>query len=122
MDNPALQAPVMSSSTRFVRGKPRLLEEELPRILFLEDRSRLQALLATQIPQERLSNSSQHQLETEARMLPELCRLLDSVLTARDFLLEAGGEPARDLPAFLVTHHVNDRATENYPVAFMTDY
>lgn len=98
-------SPLNPSVIRFVRGKPRLMEKELPRILFLEDRSGAeQRLLSSKIRQEPLTNSRQHQLETEVKMLPDLCKLLDSVHTARDFLLEldTGGESTKDLPAFLV--------------------
>ena len=38
----------------------------------------------------------------ELRQLPDLCLLLESVCTARDFLLEVGGEQDRSLPHFMV--------------------
>ena len=34
--------------------------------------------------------------------LPDLCRLLENVCTARDFLLEVGGQEDRSLPEFMV--------------------
>ena len=34
--------------------------------------------------------------------LPDLCKLLESVCTARDFLLEVGGEEDSSLPEFMV--------------------
>merc|ERR1719431_2517599 len=97
-----LEAMERTVRDRYVRGKPKLLETALPRILFLEDRSGFQhKLLSEKMEQEQLSNSAQHQIETEVRLLPDLCRLLDIVQTARDFLLETGGTPSKDLAAFL---------------------
>ena len=78
-------------------------------VTFLEDRSGIeQRLLATRddCPQQLLTNSSQHQIETEIRNLPELCRLLDSVQTARDFLLETGGRTSEDLVLLLRRLHL----------------
>ena len=40
-------------------------------------------------------------LEMELHQLPDLCQLLESVCTARDFLLEVGGDPDTSLPAFI---------------------
>ena len=51
-------------------------------------------------------NSSQHQLEAEIRSLPELCRLLGSLQTARDFLLETGGRTSDDLVLLLRRLHL----------------
>ena len=34
--------------------------------------------------------------------LPDLCKLLESVCTARDFLLEVGGEGDKSLAGFMV--------------------
>jgi len=87
---------------RFVRGRPRMMGNELPRILYLEDRIGIQHKeLSTKVVQELVINSRQHQLEMELKMLPDLCKLLDSLHTAREFLLETGGDPSHDLPAFL---------------------
>ena len=43
-------------------------------------------------------------LETEVKLLPDLCRLLESVCTAKDFLLEIGSslEPDASLLDFMV--------------------
>ena len=41
-------------------------------------------------------------MELELRELPDLCQLLESVCTARDFLLEVGGDSDTSLPAFMV--------------------
>ena len=94
---------------RFVCGRPKLIEGKLKQVTFLEDRSGIeQRLLSTRddCPQQLLSNSSQHQIETEVRNLPEVCRLLDSVQTARDFLLETGGRTAEDLVLLLRRLHL----------------
>jgi len=94
---------------RFVCGRPKLIEGKLMQVTFLEDRSGIeQRLLATRddCPQQLLSNNSQHQIETEIRNLPELCRLLDSVQTARDFLLETGGRTSEDLVLLLHRLHL----------------
>jgi hypothetical protein len=81
-----------------------LVDAELPRILFLEDRSGFEEKrLATKIDQEPLNKSTQRQLETEIKMLPDLCKILDSVHTSRDFLVEAGGQPMSRLDLFLVS-------------------
>ena len=39
--------------------------------------------------------------------MPDLCLLLESVCTARDFLLEVGGEEERSLPQFMVNIIMN---------------
>ena len=39
--------------------------------------------------------------------MPDLCLLLESVCTARDFLLEVGGEEERSLPQFMVNIIIN---------------
>ena len=99
----------MKDSPRFVCGRPKLVERKLLQVTFLEDRSGIeQRLLATRedCPQHPLSNSSQHQIETEVRSLPELCRLLDSVQTAREFLLETGGRTTEDLVVLLRRLHL----------------
>ena len=89
---------------RYVQGRPRLLDNELPRIQFLEDRSGSeQRLLSSRMKQEELSNNTQYQIETEVKSLPDLCQLLESVYTAKDFLLEAGGQPDVSLAQFLVS-------------------
>ena len=88
---------------RYVQGRPRLLDNELPRIQFLEDRSGSeQRLLSSRMKQEELSNNTQYQIETEVKSLPDLCQLLESVYTAKDFLLEAGGQHDMSLAQFLV--------------------
>ena len=45
-------------------------------------------------------------LETDLKLLPDLCQLLESVCTARDFLLEIGGKPEKSLVEFMVILHV----------------
>merc|ERR1712013_768719 len=76
---------------RYVQGRPRLLDNELPRIQFLEDRSGSeQRLLSSRMRQEELSNNTQYQIETEVKSLPDLCQLLESVYTAEDLVL---GDP-----------------------------
>ena len=88
---------------RYVQGRPRLLDNELPRIQFLEDRSGSeQRLLSSRITQQDLSNNMQYQIETELKSLPDLCQLLESVYTAKDFLMEAGGQHDLSLAKFLV--------------------
>jgi len=92
---------------RYVQGRPRLLDNELPRIQFLEDRSGSeQRLLSSRMKQEELSNNTQYQIETEVKSLPDLCQLLESVYTAKDFLLEAGGQPDVSLAQFLAKLHL----------------
>jgi len=87
---------------RYVQGRPRLLDNELPRIQFLEDRSGSeQRLLSSRITQQDLSNNMQYQIETELKSLPDLCQLLESVYTAKDFLMEAGGQHDLSLAKFL---------------------
>ena len=87
---------------KFVLSKPRL-EGEVRKVQYLEDRSsREEDLLTKKITQTQLDNNVQHQLELELRELPDLCQLLESVCTARDFLLEVGGDPDTSLPAFMV--------------------
>jgi hypothetical protein len=93
--------PWLTPQHRNVRGRPRLLPAGLPRLLYLEERAGGQPRLATRIPQEQLGNSAQHQVEQEVKMLPDLCRLLASAQTAREFLLSAPGDPAQELPALL---------------------
>ena len=89
---------------RYVQGRPRLLDNELPRIQFLEDRSGSeQRLLSSKITQQDLSNNMQYQIETELKSLPDLCQLLESVYTAKDFLMEAGGQHDLSLAKFLVS-------------------
>ena len=41
-------------------------------------------------------------VETDLKLLPDLCQLLESVCTARDFLLEIGGKPEKSLVEFMV--------------------
>ena len=87
---------------KFVLSKPRL-EGVVRKVQYLEDRSsREEDLLTKKITQTQLDNNVQHQLELELRELPDLCQLLESVCTARDFLLEVGGDPDTSLPAFMV--------------------
>ena len=77
-------------------------------VKYLEDRSgNNQKTLTSKISQKKLENAVQYQLETEVKQLPDLCQLLESVTTARDFLLEIGGRPDRSLVDFMVswTHH-----------------
>lgn len=77
-------------------------------VKYLEDRSgNNQKTLTSKISQKKLENAVQYQLETEVKQLPDLCQLLESVTTARDFLLEIGGSPDRSLVDFMVswTHH-----------------
>ena len=89
---------------RYVKGRPRLLDTELPRIKFLEDRSGCEnMMLSSKFPQQKISNNCQYQIETEIKSLPDLCQLLESVLTARDFLMEAGGQPEMSLSKSLVS-------------------
>ena len=38
----------------------------------------------------------------ELSKLPDLCKLLENVCTARDFLLEVGGQPDKPLSGFMV--------------------
>merc|ERR1719369_1073005 len=92
---------------RYVQGRPRLLDTELPRIQFLEDRSGSeQKLLSSRLEQQELSNNTQYQIETELKSLPDLCQLLESVYTAKDFLMEAGGQPDMSLAKFLDNLHL----------------
>eukprot|EP00090_Calanus_glacialis_P031123 TRINITY_DN5102_c0_g1_i8.p1 TRINITY_DN5102_c0_g1~~TRINITY_DN5102_c0_g1_i8.p1 ORF type:complete len:2193 (-),score=498.77 TRINITY_DN5102_c0_g1_i8:57-6239(-) len=92
---------------RYVQGRPRLLDNELPRIQFLEDRSGSeQKLLSSRITQQDLSNNMQYQIETELKSLPDLCQLLESVYTAKDFLMEAGGQHDLPLAKFLANLHL----------------
>jgi len=105
-DIPSMERKILD---RFVCGRPKLIEGELKQVTFLEDLSGVgQRLLATRndCPQEQLANSSQHQLEAEIRSLPELCRLLGSLQTARDFLLETGGRTSDDLVLLLRRLHL----------------
>ena len=39
------------------------------------------------------------------RMLPDLCKLLENVCTARDFLLEVGGPGDKSLAGFMVNYY-----------------
>ena len=89
-------------------------------VKYLEDRSGSnQKQLNSKIPQKELQNSVQFQLgkylsillcqphflsflETDLKLLPDLCQLLESVCTARDFLLEIGGKPEKSLVEFMV--------------------
>ena len=79
-------------------------------VKYLEDRSgNNQKTLTSKISQKKLENAVQYQLETEVKQLPDLCQLLESVTTARDFLLEIGGSPDRSLVDFMVIwtyHHI----------------
>eukprot|EP00092_Neocalanus_flemingeri_P096724 GFUD01123162.1.p1 GENE.GFUD01123162.1~~GFUD01123162.1.p1 ORF type:complete len:1251 (-),score=310.34 GFUD01123162.1:61-3774(-) len=92
---------------KYVQGRPRLLDTELQRVQFLEDRSGFeQRLLSSRIAQQDMSNNAQYQIETELNSLPDLCQLLESVYTAKDFLLEAGGQPDLSLAKFLGNLHL----------------
>ena len=93
-------------------------------VKYLEDRSGSnQRQLNSKIPQKELQNSVQFQLgrylfillaihisflslETDLKLLPDLCQLLESVCTARDFLLEIGGKPEKSLVEFMVILYV----------------
>ena len=44
-------------------------------------------------------------------MLPDLCQLLESVSTARDFLVEIGGRQDRSLVEFMVSIEYNTQYT-----------
>ena len=73
-------------------------------VKYLEDRSgNNQKTLSSKISQKKLENAVQYQLETEVKQLPDLCQLLESVTTARDFLVEIGGSPDRSLVDFMVS-------------------
>ena len=86
---------------RFVLSKPRL-DGVVRKVQYLEDRTgREEELLTNKIPQTELDNL-QPQLELELRDLPDLCRLLESLCTARDFLLKVGGEENNSLSLFMV--------------------
>ena len=86
-------------------GRPRIIGSEILKVKFLEDRShRSQQLLSSKIKQQVLGNTLEHQLDVEVRGVPELCQLLDSLHTAREFLLQTGGDPEQSLPDFLVSH------------------
>ena len=91
-------------------GRPKLNPEELPQFLFLEDWVGLkqETLLKAKMKQEKLSSRQQHQLDAEIKMLPDLCRLLDSIQTAREFLIMADqirsdAQSDSDLHIFLVS-------------------
>ena len=43
----------------------------------------------------------------ELSKLPDLCKLLENVCTARDFLLEVGGQPDKPLSEFMVNYCQN---------------
>jgi len=102
-----------SIQERFIVGRPRLLESELPKIKFLEDRSRFEQIqLSSKILQEELSNPMQHKIETELKSLPDLCQLLESLYTARDFLLQTGAKSQLSLESFLATLHLYNGSSE----------
>ena len=90
---------------RYIRGCPRIDGNvEIRMVKYLEDRSgNIQKTLTSKISQKKLENAVQYQLETEVKQLPDLCQLLESVTTARDFLLEIGGRPDRSLVDFMVS-------------------
>ena len=90
---------------RYIRGCPRIDGNvEIRMVKYLEDRSsNNQKTLTSKISQKKLENAVQYQLETEVKQLPDLCQLLESVTTARDFLLEIGGKPDRPLAEFMVS-------------------
>ena len=78
-------------------------------VKYLEDRTgNNQKTLASKISQKKLENAVQYQLETEVKQLPDLCQLLESVTTARDFLVEIGGNSDKSLVEFMVSwNHPN---------------
>ena len=90
---------------RYIRGCPRIDgNAEIRMVKYLEDRSsNNQKTLTSKISQTKLENTVQYQLETEVKQLPDLCQLLESVTTARDFLLEIGGNLDRPLVEFMVS-------------------
>ena len=49
--------------------------------------------------------------ELELQQLPDLCKLLENVCTARDFLLEVGGEGDKSLADFMVIRTVTENTT-----------
>ena len=58
--------------------------------------------LSSKITQEEISNGMQQQIEKEMKLLPDVCTLLTSVLTAKNFMMEIGGGEEDSLPKFLV--------------------
>jgi len=104
---------------RFVLSNPRL-EGEVRKIQYLEDRTgREEDQLDTKIAQSELDNNLQAQLEMELSKLPDLCKLLENVCTARDFLLEVGGQPDKPLSGFMDSLHLyigDDVSAKNSPL------
>ena len=45
----------------------------------------------------------------ELSKLPDLCKLLENVCTARDFLLEVGGPGDKSLAGFMVNYYHNNK-------------
>ena len=90
---------------RYIRGCPRIDGNvEIRMVKYLEDRSgNNQKTLTSKISQKKLENAVQYQLETEVKQLPDLCQLLESVTTARDFLVEIGGSSDKSLVEFMVS-------------------
>jgi len=87
---------------RFIKGCPRIVGE-IKTVKYLEDRSRsYQRNLSSKIKQEIISANAQVQLETELKLLPDLCSLLENVCTARDFLVEIGGDGQASLVQFMM--------------------
>ena len=86
-----------------MRGRPRLLEEDIPHVQFLEDSGvDYNQGLHESVAQKSLPNNIQHLVDTDLRSLPDLCELLNSVLTAREFLVTTGGDPNASLQKYLV--------------------
>ena len=90
---------------RYIKGCPRIDGNvDIRMIKYLEDRSgNNKKTLTSKISQKKLENVVQYQLETEVKQLPDLCQLLESVTTARDFLLEIGGNQEELLVEFMVS-------------------
>ena len=81
-----------------------MLADKLVEVKYLEDMSNddENGQLSSKIPQEEISNGMQQQIEKEMRILPDVCSLLTSVLTAKNFMMEIGGGEEDSLPKFLV--------------------
>eukprot|EP00923_Selenidium_pygospionis_P053798 GHVN01093709.1.p1 GENE.GHVN01093709.1~~GHVN01093709.1.p1 ORF type:complete len:2403 (+),score=325.49 GHVN01093709.1:991-7209(+) len=87
---------------RFVHSNPRLNGDAIKKVQYLEHRSgREEHLLTNKIPQVELDINMQTQLEKELIEFSDLCQLLESVCTVRDFLLEVGGKENTNLPEFM---------------------
>ena len=80
-------------------GRPLIALDQAPKFHFQNERAQgsVATDLHTLIKQDSISTSSKIQLDSELNDLVNVCNLLATLVTARDFLLVTGGNPDENL-------------------------